>query len=259
MRKALDLFCGAGGSGKGLHDAGFEVTGIDILPQRHYPFEFIKMDAMELTTEELRRFDFIWASPPCQRHSVMTKRWGDTIRNNHPDLIEPVRAMLKKSGVPYCIENVVGAPIDNILMLCGSMFGLQTKYGSQLRRHRFFETSFYCWQPECKHKKGSVIGVYGGGQHPGRRYHRNDKGELVTPRKEYPATIGVYGNAGGSSNRDNLIQFGTQDRRDAMGIQWMSGKELTQAIPPTYSKYIAEQFLRKANVKLQEIESVKTA
>jgi hypothetical protein len=74
-----------------------------------------------------------------------------------------------------------------------------------------------------------LIGVYGGGQHPGRRI---------------PATIGVWGHAVGSSNRDNLVQFGTQDRRDAMGIQWMTGKELSQAIPPAYSKYIAEQFLK---------------
>lgn len=66
--------------------------------------------------------------------------------------------------------------------------------------------------------------------------------DLITPPKEYSATIGVWGHAGSSSKRDNLIQFGTQDRRDAMGIQWMTGKELSQVIPPAYSKYIAEQW-----------------
>jgi hypothetical protein len=86
--------------------------------------------------------------------------------------------------------------------------------------------------------------VYGGEQHPGRRYHKDENGNLITPHKQFPATIGVYGNSGGSSNRDGLQMFGTQDRRDAMGIQWMSGKELSQAIPPAYSNYIAKEFLR---------------
>ena len=225
----LDLFCKAGGAGMGLHDAGFDVVGIDIEPQKNYPFTFLQKDVLSLGKTFLQEFDFIWASPPCMRYSAMTKRWGDNQVESHPDLVDPVRKMLIDSGVPYCIENVVGAPLISPTMLCGSMFGLQTKHGSQLRRHRLFEASFPIAQPKCNHNKGSVIGVYGGGKHPNRRV---------------PATIGVYGNSGGSSNRDGLQMFSTQDRRDAMGIQWMAGKELSQAIPPAYSKYIAEQFLR---------------
>lgn len=225
----------------GLHQSGFTVEGVDIHPQKHYPFKFHLLDVLTVSVDFLRQFDFIWASPPCQAHSVMRRgRWQD---REHPDLIEPVRDLLVSSGVPYCIENVVGAPLREPVMLCGSMFGLQTTHGSQLRRHRLFECSFPVVQPVCKHNKGSVIGVYGGGQHPGRRYLRDKDGNLITPHKQYPATIGVYGNSGGSSNRDGIQMFGTQDRRDAMGIQWMTGKELSQAIPPAYSRYIAEQFL----------------
>lgn len=227
--KALDLFCGAGGAAKGLCQAGFDwIDGVDIAPQPRYPFCFTQMDVMSITLKALRRYDFIWASPPCQAHSIMRRgRWQD---REHPDLIAPVRDLLVKSGVPYCIENVVGAPLRNPVKLCGSMFGLQTRHGSQLRRHWLFECSFPVAQPVCKHNKGSVIGVYGGGQHPERRI---------------PATIGVYGNSAGSSNRDGIQMFGIQDRRDAMGIQWMTGKELSQAIPPAYSKYIAEQYKRR--------------
>lgn len=228
--KALDLFCGAGGASQGLHLAGFKVEGVDIADQKHYPFEFTRHNVMFMRPKQLQEFDFIWASPPCQRYSAMTKRWNKERENNHPDLVGPVRELLRASGVPYCIENVPGAPLVKPVMLCGSMFGLQTKHGSQLRRHRLFECSFHVEQLTCHHTKGSSIGVYGGGQHPDRRV---------------PATIGVYGKSGGSSKRDGLTFFSTQDRRDAMGIQWMTGAELSEAIPPAYSQYIAKQFLKQ--------------
>jgi len=228
--KAIDLFCGAGGAGMGLNQAGFEVFGVDCFEQKNYPFDIMVTNVGLLEPDFLRQFDFIWASPPCQKFSSMTKgRWKD---RKHADWIGVTRKLLIESGKPYCIENVVGAPLRKDLMLCGTMFGLQTKHGAQLRRHRIFECSFPVQQPKCNHKKsGNVIGVYGGGQH--------------LQRRRIPATIGVYGHAGGSSKRDYLdfSCFKTQDRRDAMGIQWMTGKELTQAIPPNYSKYIAEQFL----------------
>ena len=162
----------------------------------------------------------------------MTKgRWQDRLEN-HPDLIAPVRCLLIETGKPYVIENVGGARIEliNPVMLCGTMFNLQTKHGSQLRRHRFFETNFQLGlTPPCNHNKASAIGVYGGGQNPNR--------------KRVPSTIGVWGHAGGTSTRDGLIQFGTQDRRDAMGIEWMTGNELSEAIPPAYTEYIGKQLM----------------
>lgn len=227
--KLLDLFCCAGGAGMGYHRAGFEVVGVDIDPQPRYPFEFHQADALEYLAEHGHEFDVIHASPPCQHYSTMTKgRWQDRLES-HPDLIAPVRALLQKIGKPYVIENVEGARAElvNPILLCGTMFGLQTKHGSQLRRHRYFEMSIPMFLvPTCQHNKGSVIGVYGGGQNPARRR---------------PATIGVWGHAGGSSNRDNLISFGTDDRREAMGIDWMVGDELSEAIPPAYTEYIGSQ------------------
>lgn len=232
MRKLrlLDLYCCAGGAGTGFFQAGFDVVGVDIKYQKDYPFEFHQEDALEYLISHGHEFDYIHASPPCQAHSAMTKgRWKDRL-DTHPQLIEPTRKLLIASGKPYDIENVVGAPLINPVLLCGTMFQLQTKHGSQLRRHRLFETN---WEigltPPCAHNKTSAIGVYGGGQHPNRR--------------KVPTTIGVWGHAGGSSNRDNLLQFGTQDRRDAMGIQWMTGKELSEAIPPAYTKFIGERYL----------------
>lgn len=242
--KLLDLYSGAGGCSEGYRRAGFKPYGIDNAFQKHYPFPFLQMDALQaldalikgdgLTfsngeTLYLKDFAAIHASPPCQHDSVMTKgRWKDRIKS-HPDLIKLTHDHLVKTGKLYVIENVECAKekLVSPVLLCGTMFGLQTKAGSQLRRHRYFEIPWYnALTPPCAHGKSSCIGVYGGGQNPAR--------------KRVPATIGVWGHAGGTSNRDGLIQFGTQDRRDAMGIDWMTGNELSEAIPPVYTEFIGK-------------------
>lgn len=118
----------------GLHQAGFEVVGVDIAPQPKYPFEFYQEDAL---TFPLEGFDFIWASPPCQKFTRAKKLQG----NIHPDLITPIRERLMAWGGLWCIENVPGAPLRKPIELCGQMFGLH------LYRHRRFETSFHIEQP----------------------------------------------------------------------------------------------------------------
>lgn len=207
--RLLDLFCGAGGAGMGYHRAGFEVVGVDINPQPRYPFEFHQADAM---TFPLEGFDAIHASPPCQRYSSMTKKWGR--EGNHPDLVEPVQMALRewaKDGMPYVIENVVGSPLDDAVMLCGSMFGLGAdEY--QLQRHRNFESNVWFGAPaSCAH-----VGK----------------------------ALGVYGNPGGSSKRDG-IKFANIDQwRRGMGIDWMNARELAESIPPAYTQYVGRHLLR---------------
>lgn len=227
----------------GYHRAGFEVVGVDIRPQPRFPFEFIQGDALRPPIH-LEDFDAVHASPPCQAFSAMRKgRWKD---RQHADLIGPIRERLVGSELPYVIENVPGAPLRANLLLCGTMFRLQTTEGSQLRRHRIFECSFSVGlTPPCAHNEYAAIGVYGGGQHPQRRYNESNRRVRVPAGAEYrrPATIGVWGNAGGRSKRDGLDHYGVEKRREAMGIDWMTGKELSEAIPPAYTEFIGRRLL----------------
>lgn len=145
--KLLDLFCGAGGAAMGYHRAGFEVVGVDINPQSHYPFEFHQADAL---TYPLDGFDVIHASPPCQAYSKTSAKH----RLNHPRLISITRKRLIKISKPYVIENVECArsKLINPLKLCGTMFGLP------IRRHRYFEIfpRIIILTPGCNHKPNPV-------------------------------------------------------------------------------------------------------
>jgi DNA (cytosine-5)-methyltransferase 1 len=217
MPKLLDLFCGAGGAAVGYHRAGFdEIVGVDINPQPRYPFEFVQADALEYVAEHGHEFDVIHASPPCQAFSIMTKTQGRG--GDHPDLISPTRTLLTSTNKPYVIENVPMAPLCNPIMLCGTMFRLQTSQGNQLRRHRLFELSFpdLLLTPVCSHNTLSSIGVHGGGQHPSRRH----------------------------SLRGGRGRFGIEARREVMGIDWMTGAELNESIPPAYTEYIGKELLK---------------
>jgi DNA (cytosine-5)-methyltransferase 1 len=123
----------------GYHRAGFDVVGVDINPQPHYPFEFIQADCLNVHRLRLdalvRRDPRIPAVPGIHPQG---RQLGTRAQALHraPDLLGPTRAMLEASGLPYVIENVMGAPMRCDVMLCGTMFGLR------IIKHRQFETNF---------------------------------------------------------------------------------------------------------------------
>jgi DNA (cytosine-5)-methyltransferase 1 len=200
--RALDLFCGAGGATKGLQLAGFHVTGIDHRPMpRHCGDAFIQADALNPPVR-MSDFDFIWASPPCQNYTPLRARQG---WKEYPDLVAQVRSMLEASGVPWCIENVPGAPLNHWITLCGGMFGLRTY------RHRRFETSWLIFQPP----------------HP--------KHVIKTSTKKRWKGFNAWMHISITGD------VGTYVGPACMGIDWMSGDELSQAIPPAYSEFIGKQ------------------
>jgi len=188
----------------GLHRAGFDITGVDINPQPRYPFRFVQADAIR-PPFDLRKFDFIWASPPCQAYSISS--FNQRARGKvYPDLVEHTREILKASGALTVIENVVGAPLRVDLKLDGTMF-------PELRviRRRIFELNFFALCPDTRIRRNLIAAGYscvvGGGRCSG------------APR---------------SSNA-----WHTQAAKNrAMGIDWMRRHELAQAIPPAYSEFI---------------------
>ena len=226
--KLLDLFCCAGGASMGYHQAGFEVTGVDIKDQPSYPFKFIKGDVMEVLKDKdfLNSFDAIHASPPCQGYSSATK--PDSIYVHYsqgkdtPKLIEPVRNALISTKKYYIIENVAGAKYHLIepFKLTGYMFGMP------IERTRYFECNFPVVLLKNITKRGFC-----------KKYAEENgidyRDMSVTGKSRRKGSIDVW--------------------RKIMNMPWAGrGWELTEAIPPAYTKYIGEQLLKyESNLRIQ--------
>jgi len=158
-------------------------------------------------------FDVIHASPPCQHYSALAK--GNWNHDEWPDLIGALRARLVASGLPYVIENVEGSPLLNPIMLCGTMFPKV-----YVLRHRLFESNVQLHSPPHREP------------HPLVFTHDKRKGQYgaINQDESY-----VMVNGGGNATLAN--------KRRAMAIEWMSGPELNQAIPPAYTLYIGNQLV----------------
>lgn len=217
--RLLDLFCGAGGAAMGYARAGFDVVGVDNRPQPRYPFAFVRGDALK-PPFDLREFDVVHASPPCQAYS--DTRHMPNVRAGHPDLVAVTRAMLWAGGRPWVIENVKGAPLARgAVMLCGLSFGLK------VLRHRWFESNVLLLVPPHRSHAGKRIG----------------EGGMVC----------VAGHGGQSSRwgkkgspRTNLIPADHRSKAAwsrGIGIDWMSRDEMAQAVPPAYTEHLGRQLL----------------
>lgn len=228
MRRLLDLFCCAGGASEGYRRAGFEVVGVDIDPQPNYPGEFIKADALEVLADLdfMATFDAVAASPPCQVNLNLTKMNVALGREHgHVQLIPATRAGILATGLPYVIENVADArsQLRNPIRLCGSTFGLP------VRRHRLFESSEPLVAPPCNHRWQKVPRYW-------TSWRPNGEHRLAS-------VVQVYGHGA------DQHEWGP-----ALGIDWMTGKELAEAIPPAYTEFLGRQLLRF--VELREHQAV---
>lgn len=223
MPKLLDLFSGAGGAAMGYFRAGFdEIVGVDIKPQKNYPFRFVQADALEYLREHGREFNAIHASPPCQFYSEATPI---ECRKNHHDLIKKTRDFLLAINKPFVIENVENARrhLHEPIKLCGSQFGLP------IQRHRYFEVSTnpFMLLPPCKHGFGKVEATINGEK----------------CRVSIPVLCTGGGDGKRASRKNHRPRQPVREIRWAMQIDWMTQAELTEAIPPAYTKFIGEILL----------------
>ncbi|MEU8609367.1 hypothetical protein AB0C29_15325 [Actinoplanes sp. NPDC048791] len=207
--RLLDLCCCQGGASAGYTAAGFDVTGVDDVPQPRYPYRFVQADAIAylrelIRTREILTYDLLAGSPPCQLH---TKAWKIR-KNDHPDLIAPMRRLFIASGLPYVIENVPGAPLRDPIELCGAMFGLHTY------RHRWFESNLTLTAPAHPHHTAATVKM-------GR-----------------PVTDGQWYHAVGNFSNVPYV------RRD-MGAPWMNRDGLRESIPWQYAHHIGAQALTR--------------
>lgn len=189
-----------------------EHPGAGLFPADGY--EFVQGDALQFVAKYGREFDAIHASPPCQAFTSM-RRLGNGAGVGAPDLVDPARSAMQATGKPWVIENVPGAPLRNPIIVCGSAFGLA------VRRHRLFESNVPLVGTTCKHPKHvKAIGVYG--DHP----QRAGETARMLSRSDFRQRASSLAEA-----------------REAMGIDWMKWRPLTQAIPPVYCEFIGRQLI----------------
>ena len=255
----------------GYSRAGFtEIVGVDINPQKNYPFEFVQADAM---TYPLDGFDAIHASPPCQGYSIMNNLPWNRDRE-YPLLLLPTVERLESSGLHYVVENVMGARhgakglVKRGLeshglkagWLCGTMFGYR------FYRHRLFASNFFWLAPgHPKHRLnlhprsertvygGTISGLPGGAagidvkpRHPNpvnSAWREAHDGVSDTRRRPH-LTERLPGSNGASKPGAGVGHAaGWRLAAEGMGIDWMKRSELTQAIPPAYTEYIGKHLI----------------
>lgn len=218
--KLLDLFCKAGGAGSGYDLAGFDVTGVDIQKQKHYPFKFVQSDAFDYVKRYGYLYDVIHASPPCQfasKSTAIAKSKGKI----YPNLVPYTRYILSKFEVPSIIENVPGAIIRPDIVLTGTMFGLKV-----LRKRIFEINNCFILQSGIPPKVGTVkdgdyCSIFGKGS------WRKSKGDAI-PKHAKNTVRETWAYSMGITHHMNEI-------------------ELAEAIPPAYTEYIGKQIINYLN------------
>ena len=243
-------------------------------------FSFVLQDAL---TVDLTPFDAVWASPPCQGYSIMNNLpWLvgkerpllilPTIEkldcSGKPYVVENVM------GARYGAKGLAkrGLEAHGLIAgwLCGTMFGLP------FYRHRLFASSLLWLAPEHPKHSSRILA----GRNLGERQHnvvfsrtedaRGNVHQSFSVRAASPiaapipngnfdrwrasgdpmaalmgkmGTLGKWQNSNGAQAAGVGHAKGWRLAAEAMGIDWMRREELTQAIPPVYSRFVWRQLI----------------
>lgn len=170
-------------------------------------------DDCALPAPLVKGFDAIHASPPCQGYSKALSHMSGP----QPMLIDTTRELLERTGLPWVMENVIGAPLPEQAdlmgaygtMVCGTGLGLRVCW------HRLFEANFPLGAPSC-----------------------NPTVRILNPHNQV--------------GRDRIYEeFGRGDPekvwRRERDTDWMGRYEAREAIPPAYTEHIGTYLLAEVN------------
>lgn len=218
--RLVDLCCKAGGCSTGYYRAAkalkrsIEIIGVDIEDQPNYPYEFVKMDAIEFFENNFQFFNRVHASPPCQKFSTATavhRANGEV----YSDALYPIQKLIREYQIPAVIENVMAAPIRGDIILRGDMFDLKVLRSRKFEIHHWFMLNPFIPKKIGSVKEGDFAQVVG-------------KGQLTAPGSKKVKMEGT------------ILEVWSK----SMGIDWMTVEELREAIPPAYTEFIGSEFLQ---------------
>ena len=234
--RMLELAACEGGATRGLLDAGWHVTAVDLdgaALRRNPAHMTVQADALVYLAEHGHEYDAVWASFPCQRWSA---NGANPAAADWPDLITPGRKLLEANGKPWVMENVPKAPLRRDLILCGTMFDLTALDDDgtllHLDRHRVFESNVPLYlptgtRPVSPHRCGPRPGVQWAGVYGGAR---KDKHEARHVRK------------GGYVPPSESVQSELLG-----GVEWMTGRGRRECVPPVYAQWVGANLMAEVN------------
>jgi site-specific DNA-cytosine methylase len=155
--KIAVLFDGAGLARLGLEQAGHNCTGYELDPNKHHLSTYVGSGNCRLgeaTTVELKDFDAIWASPPCQMLSEARTQglpvspyagnflaWALKLKTLYPkkivwvENVYPIISNKNLWGTPYNAAQFLPVPIQNRPRLVAGNYPLPYVYRPFARQY----------------------------------------------------------------------------------------------------------------------------
>lgn len=140
--KILILYAGLGGESDLWDDIKNNISCIELNPKianvlakRKPNRTVLIMDAHQYLLDHYKEFDFVWSSPPCQKHSVMNKATRhNMIRYIDGQLFEEIIFLETYFKGRYVVENVVPyyKPYGNPTKIGRHLFWSNFKIGQMI-------------------------------------------------------------------------------------------------------------------------------
>jgi len=113
--KGIILYAGVGGESELWDDTQHELTHVEynakiagVLAKRKVKRKVIVADAHQYLLDHYKEYDFVWSSPPCQRHSKMNKATRhNMVRYVDGKLFEEIIFLKTYFTGLWVVENVV--------------------------------------------------------------------------------------------------------------------------------------------------------